>query len=690
MLIYKINMVRFFLLFFLIILSKWCFSNPTDPPVSKGPKPPPILYRADVREPSIIFAEGFRTWASNNNRTPNNSVMEHIAGDSIGQDGDSNWVSTSEGLERSVNIFNAWRRTNGSLRWLYEVSTSSAEYNVTWMLEDFAPLAHDPQDIHLTINTFRNDVEWLSQGGIPSSRIIRAVRYRYDAEDEEWTQDTASGSVLENTHYVQQHFLLQSQTQNPAREYDRRASPPPPVPLRPPIFGYEVPPAVPPRPDPPPVPPRPDPRPEPDLVSLVALGIACLGVANSNNNNGNTEPKECDYSDNARKDTRELVSRPSVIYVKGDQSTNIFCLNIVNNMIQKEGVYELVYFWLVTPQSETTDCERNIAVYDQNARLNFVEYHALTYNDIKMDLCPVAPRDVIYGSKVSGLIEIWPCDNKDPMQFWKVVNGTIKPYGNRGFAVGYDETSKQVVLYKKGINDNNIKSLKVAQEQMTEEFFTDPSFVINQRYEIGLSWFIHNHLQYFPTTDSNSDSDRGGLSEKYNQKTYYDDNTKTLSILESVYVNASANRFRYKCAVTPGVSNWVGRKIYWKPCDQRGFTVPDNRHIWRLNYADSAGFMTEIEIRDVTGKPLIGDKSNEALFIGGLLTPINTKEFYFSHLNDRCLYTDRSWRFCDKLSWSKPFIHNLASLYITNIMDGRRKSMTKTRDAFTVMIVNVF
>lgn len=211
---------------------------------------PSILYRADKRDPSEIFANGFRSWEDVLGSEGDHNLEHHIDGSSLaaGRSGEGSptpFISTTEDHYVGMMFLTQMglAMTSGLIPqtphiWLYEIEPQypANVISVVWAFRDYvvrnSPVRSQPPNterarrIDRLDDAFYKQREWTFEGNIPASMIMRARRFSLN----ESGLFSFDGHEEINPNYVQGNMAA-IQTGNILDSFDPIPTPPPsPIP----------------------------------------------------------------------------------------------------------------------------------------------------------------------------------------------------------------------------------------------------------------------------------------------------------------------------------------------------------------------------------------------------------------------------------------------------------------------------
>lgn len=173
-------------------------------------EPPVVVYRADFREPAVIFANGFEPWGEDN------ELLRHVSGE--------NSRSHTSGLVGTTSDFNAIRRLATELLiptdrddtlWIYSITPSREFYDVNGSLLH-ATMANQNsatipgQALHL-YSMFAWQEEFAALNGIRSTQIIEAISARRVVDE-----DGDASVVIDHEHvFANNHYIPSNPEINP-------------------------------------------------------------------------------------------------------------------------------------------------------------------------------------------------------------------------------------------------------------------------------------------------------------------------------------------------------------------------------------------------------------------------------------------------------------------------------------------
>ena len=138
--------------------------------------PPQFVYRADFRDPQIIFDKGFKSFGNNE------KLLEHVEGVSCSgaQSQNSAFVATSssEGFSKRFGADLLWSANNKSpFIYVYKIRATKNFYNVfSSLIKGYRDTKKDKYKE--TAEFFKHEKEWVALKEIPSNLIRSAAVYQ--------------------------------------------------------------------------------------------------------------------------------------------------------------------------------------------------------------------------------------------------------------------------------------------------------------------------------------------------------------------------------------------------------------------------------------------------------------------------------------------------------------------------------
>ncbi|MFD1792195.1 hypothetical protein ACFSE0_11160 [Ochrobactrum teleogrylli] len=149
---------------------------------------PDVLFRADRRDPSIIFASGFQSWGDDED------IIRHVSGYSVGVFPSSNYVATTTSAEIAAK-FLSWDQSYQTF-WVYTIRPNNSFYSANLSLREIVNTSNDENVIAEARSLISSQNEWLALRQIPPSQIISATEYRNNTQ-----QPKPTGRVLTNDRF---------------------------------------------------------------------------------------------------------------------------------------------------------------------------------------------------------------------------------------------------------------------------------------------------------------------------------------------------------------------------------------------------------------------------------------------------------------------------------------------------------
>lgn len=508
---------------------------------SAGPIPEGSFYRADTRTPEQIFGTaekigpGFQTWAIARGVPENTDVLAYLSGETVRpapiESRNAGWVSVSGLYNSVINFLNIEvvgpiGSTNPpEIQYIYVIDPTEDAYSVNWMLNDYAMRAEvTPHLQHLM--EFMSEDEWIIRGGVPAQHIRGVELYRFDPQTNSYEQE---GEFIENPHFVEQP-TPPPQTINPI---DSGVMPDT-------IYGYtgtnaSV--AI---------------NASVALVDPYSSSCASIGASFSENREGKLPPaKGCNYSPKGA-----IAIKSDGTYKTRLELSDGYCLRpglaLTPSLLNQRSYLYVDY------------CDdNNVAYYDGLKRIVFPS------NQNGLEMCMTSPEQVVTGHTEWDWVQFWPCDINNPYQKWYIQNGKISSYLNPKLHINikgwYGVMSKM----------NNYGSTYLLDEKkMEKDFFSKKSSVQSIKKEIGIDW-IDGGVQY-PFSD-------GLATESYVQRTYYDFETKQISILVDEFQPVYKSGYQ----VIRCLSSNQGHSTSWKWASWVKCEKGDPKQQWYLEIGKS-------------------------------------------------------------------------------------------------------
>ncbi len=144
----------------------------SDRPSYRG-NPPTTVYRADTRDPSTIFAAGFK------GKGGGMDLVKHVRAAYEADDFDgeerSAFVATTENAKVVISFANHHLELFGTTSWIYVIRADPGFFNVEQSLHDFAcRVGPYPQYFDSAIATSSVENEWVAIAAIDSANVQKA------------------------------------------------------------------------------------------------------------------------------------------------------------------------------------------------------------------------------------------------------------------------------------------------------------------------------------------------------------------------------------------------------------------------------------------------------------------------------------------------------------------------------------
>lgn len=520
------------------------------PVFAGGPTPDSHFYRADTRTPEQIFGTkenpgpGFQTWATTRGVPENTSVLDYLSGLSVRpapvESRNAGWVSVS-GFYGSVIHFLDMEIAGPSGLWnppevqyIYFIAPTSDAYNVNWMLNDYASRTGMTPQLR-ELMEFSEQDEWIVRGGINTHNIMGVERYRYDRQHNYYVQD---GEFIENPNYVAQP-LPEAQTINPI-DGDIPET----------LYGYTA--------------SGGSVAGNASVAGFEPYSSSCASMGASFSLDIDMTPPAtgCDYSEKAIEQVVVGGMQKSLLVLSDG-----YCLRPALALTQSK-MSQRSYLYL-----DSCD-DRNVAYYDLARRIVF------PINENGLEVCMTAPEQVIDGKTEWDYVQFWPCDINNTYQQWYIRDGKI-----------FSHLQPKIYIKIKGWygvmskNNNYGNNYLLDEKKMSEKFFSQPSSIFSVKREIGINWFDGGYQ--YPMS-------HGMSSESYLQRTYYDLETKQISILVDEFqpVYHSGRQFLMCLTSQQGKSpSWQWAS--WNVCDAN-----DNNQKWNIEL-QASNPVEKIHFKDV-------------------------------------------------------------------------------------------
>lgn len=552
----NINLIIFSSLF-ILLFSSGLFAA--------GPKAGEYFYRVDTRIPDEIIGTtalgaGFSTWATSRGVPPNNNVLDYLHGVSVRPapitDRNAGWVSVAGDIFAATNFLETEIVPPSShdappieerSQWIYQISPSADAYNVNWMLTDALQNMPDSQIQRgslVALLTFSSENEWIVRGGVPAQYIHSAQRFQYNTSTREFDQTT---DVVYNPRYVEPP-RPEPQTENLIVTSS--------IPTT--IYGYQ------------------DSQAHTANISIAPVlpySSSCASAGSSQSSRTGKSNSGCDFSASALKSI-SLTDTPTILSKLVIEAG--YCLQPVNATTQSL-LWTRSYLW-------ANNCDDNKS--SQKAYYDIAGRVVVPRDDDGIQVCLTAPENVITGKTQWDYVRFWPCDISNPYQTWLIKDGKFHSVQKPELYIKFSSGWYGIMSSDNGDGSNEI----LAKNKMTAGFFDNPSLPGYTTKEIGISWGGSGSA-YYPS--------RASYSESYTDRTYYDMETKQISMLSynrQSFPGVAVSR-TWKCLVSrqgKGGSWWDWDWAFWYDCnsnyiDQK-WSIDDSRNpIDNIHYKDAAG-----------------------------------------------------------------------------------------------------
>ncbi len=524
-----------------------------------GPEASSQFFRADTRPPKEIFGTtgnigpGFQTWAAARGVLEDNNVLAYLSGATVRPAPESarnaGWVSVSGSLPSVTNFLNIEivgdpEVPPPEIQWIYTVAPTSDAYSANWMILEYAGRVGMRGLIDLL--HYLEEDEWIVRGGIPAEHIIEATMYRYEPITRRYLSE---GAPVLNPHYIQPLFP-EPQSINPINGTMPDT-----------IYGYVGSGAT-----------------NNSVPVFTSLSMSCAGIGASKQNQKGALPpaKGCDYSEKAIITIEREKPRMSKLVLSDG-----YCLRPVNALAQSK-MYQRSYLYL-------DYCKDNeVAYYDLAHRIVF------PLDQDGLEVCMTAPEHVLDSYTEWDYVQFWPCDIKNPYQRWFIRDGKIfsllKPDLYVNIKGWYGVMSKK---------NNYGSTYLLDKDRMSKYFFLQSSNIQSITTEIGISWVDPNGRRYYPSASVMSNG-------KYDERTYYDLDTKQIFILGYKFSPPFSSGSKWKKCLSSRNNKWSNWDwADWKVCDPL-----DHSQEWNIIYERDTNPIENVHFTDLNNHYLYFDLSH--------------------------------------------------------------------------------